>query len=351
MPNQLFSTYTHGENRVMSTFLAALELRDAGHSSREFPDCVDPSRSTVARVLKVLWGSAGCERILPSIQRSVLLYMNTERITARLVTVGLLAVAIVEEAVEMKIKYPAATMAYYGFVSLLPLLLLVVAVVGTVFEADVLDAISGFAAQYLTPDARQLIVEGVITASGRTGAAVLAVVVFGWGATNAVLAFLDSLERVEGVSKRPLSRQFRDGIIVLATIGLATLATITTGILVAVLSIVPLGPLSPATVTFAPIILFVLLTLAFVPLYYIPSQVVVSPLKALPGAIVAATGWTVLQLGVQFYASNAGQYALYGVLSGIIVVLTAFYFGAFVLLLGTVVNATLQGTNDERKNL
>ena len=48
MSNPLFSTYTHGENRVMSTFMAALELRDAGHSSREIADCVDPSRSTVA---------------------------------------------------------------------------------------------------------------------------------------------------------------------------------------------------------------------------------------------------------------------------------------------------------------
>jgi hypothetical protein len=71
MPNPLSLTYTHGENRVMSTFMAALELRDAGHSPRGIADCGDPSRSTVARVLKLSWGSAGRERILPCISKVV----------------------------------------------------------------------------------------------------------------------------------------------------------------------------------------------------------------------------------------------------------------------------------------
>jgi hypothetical protein len=71
MSNPLFLTYTHGGNRVMSTFMAALELRDAGHPSREIADCVDPSKSTVARVLKDSWGSAGHERILSYISREV----------------------------------------------------------------------------------------------------------------------------------------------------------------------------------------------------------------------------------------------------------------------------------------
>jgi len=41
-----------------------------------------------------------------------------------------------------------------------------------------------------------------------------------------------------------------------------------------------------------------------------------------------------LLTAVSFYAANATQYALYGVLSGIIIILTSFYLGAIILMIG-----------------
>ncbi len=253
---------------------------------------------------------------------------------------------VAREATDQEVKYPAAAIAYYGFVSVVPLFLLVVAVGTAVLGPDVLDAIDEFTPQYLTPDARRLVGEAVVAASGRTGAAALAIGVLAWSGANAAVAFLDALERVENADDRSLLAQLRDATVVLASLGLAAVATVATSLVVAVLSIVPLGPFSPATALFAPLVLFALLTVAFLPLYYVPSRVVTSPLGAIPGAGTAAAGWTLLQIGVQFYATNAGQYALYGVLSGIIVVLTALYAAAIVLTLGAVVNATLSGVGE-----
>lgn len=68
--------------------------------------------------------------------------------------------------------------------------------------------------------------------------------------------------------------------------------------------------------------------------------------EALPGALTAAVGWTVLLTAIRFYAGNAPQYALYGVLSGIIIILTSFYLGAIILMIGAIVNTVSADTND-----
>jgi membrane protein len=99
----------------------------------------------------------------------------------------------------------------------------------------------------------------------------------------------------------------------------------------------------PLTVSVWPLVLFGVLVLAFLPLYYLPSELVTSPSEALPGALTAGAGWTLLITGIQYYAANAAQYALYGILSGVILILTSLYLAALVLMLGVVVNATRNG--------
>ncbi|MFC6726246.1 YhjD/YihY/BrkB family envelope integrity protein, partial [Halobium palmae] len=85
--------------------------------------------------------------------------------------------------------------------------------------------------------------------------------------------------------------------------------------------------------------LWVALSLAFLPMYYVPSEAVTSPRGALPGAVTASFGWALLHAVFHFYSTHAGQYAVYGVLSGIVVLLTGLYLAASLLLIGIVVNA------------
>lgn len=238
---------------------------------------------------------------------------------------------------ESDIRYLATSFAYYSFLSFIPLLVLFVAGVGWQFASSV----SAPPAQFLTPDAQRLVYDALTTASGRTGAAVLSIFALAWGGANVVTGVLTTVERIEMASERSLSGQVRDAVVVLGALSLAMLAILLQSLALAVFSSGVLGTL----VGFA--ILLVVLTVVFLPLYYVPSRVVASVSGAVPGALTAACGWTVIHAGIQFYAVNATQYAIYGVLSGIIIILTSTYLAAVVLLMGIVVNAALATDPEE----
>jgi membrane protein len=80
------------------------------------------------------------------------------------------------------------------------------------------------------------------------------------------------------------------------------------------------------------------LTVVFLPMYYVPSDVVSGLQSALPGAVFAASGWTVLHVIVQVYVRQASQYAIYGTLSGVLLLLTSLYIASLLLMLGVAVN-------------
>lgn len=162
---------------------------------------------------------------------------------------------------ESDIRYLATSFAYYMFLSFIPLLVLVVAGVGWQFASSV----STPPAQFLTPDAQQLVYDALTTASGRTAAAVLSILVLAWGGANVATGVLATVERIETASERSLSGQVRDAAVVLSALSLATLAILLQSLVLAVFSSGILGVL----VGFA--ILLVVLTVAFLPLYYVPS--------------------------------------------------------------------------------
>lgn len=237
---------------------------------------------------------------------------------------------------EYDIKYPATALAYYTFVSFVPLLLLGFALVGRQFALEVYTR----SPRFVTPATQQLIYEAMTTAAGQAGAALLAVVVLAWSGANVAVGFLTVIERVEEVTDRTMAIQVRDAIVVLGTLSLAIIAILLLSMLLAVFSAGVLGTLAGFAV------LPGVLTLTLLPLYYVPSRVVASVQAALPGALTTAFGWTIIHAGVQFYAANATQYAVYGVLSGIIIILTSTYIAAIILMMGVVINAVIAGDTD-----
>jgi membrane protein len=244
---------------------------------------------------------------------------------SRVLEVG---IAVVKAAYEYDVRYPAAALAYYAFVSFVPVLLLAFAVVGEQFTAEIARATP----QFLTLQARQLIFEATTTASGQTGASVLAIAVIGWSGANIAMDFQTVVERVEETSGKPLRDQLRDSVAVLGSLVLAILTIFFTS---------TLFTLPPAGSFAGLVMLFIVLTVALLPLYYVPSTVLPNPAAALPGALTTGFGWTVIHAGILFYAANAGKYAIYGVLSGIIIILTSLYIAASILMLGVIVNVTL----------
>lgn len=255
----------------------------------------------------------------------------------RAVTVGRDLVSAVRT---QQVSFLAASIAYYMFVSLLPLLLLGLAVATFVGEEAFANQVVSAAGAALTPEAARLLGAALTNASGRGGATAISLAVMVWGAlkvfrgvdtafstiydTHEAGGFLDSLV---------------DAVAALGGIGLALAGFAVVGSLGAVFGVdVAVGGLALVPV----------LVVAFLPLYYLFPDTQTTVREVLPGTVFAAVGWTVLATVFGLYASVAGGFQLYGVIGGVLLLVTWFYFAGQLLLLGAVLNAVLTGATDRQ---
>jgi hypothetical protein len=85
------------------------------------------------------------------------------------------------------------------------------------------------------------------------------------------------------------------------------------------------------------------LVVVFLPLYYLFPDVPVSVRAVLPGAVFAAVGWAALAAVFGVYTSTIANTSIYGFLGAVLLVLTWFYVGALLLLVGAALNAVRSG--------
>ncbi len=256
---------------------------------------------------------------------------------------GVLGVArrVVGVSRDRNITFLAASVAYYGFVSLLPLLLLVVAVGslvgGEAFAQLVVRQIQGV----LSESGREVVHMALTNSEGRTGAGVASVVVLTWGALRLFRGLSLAFAEAYGTPGEPsLVGQVVDGAVTVALLGLTVGLLVAVGYVVGLSGVVDALPYSGVVATLG---LFVGLVVAFLPLYYVLPPITVSLGEALPGAAFAAAGWVVLEVGFGIYAANAGQYQAYGILGAVLLLVTWLYFAGLAFLVGAVVNAVLAG--------
>ncbi|WP_240451985.1 YihY/virulence factor BrkB family protein [Halostella salina] len=241
---------------------------------------------------------------------------------------------------ERQVTFLAAGIAYYAFVSLVPLLLLAL-VVASVLGGDALaDAVVATADQLLTPTGADLIRDALTADAGRGGATLVGVGGLLWGGLKVFRGLDSAFSQVFGTTDEgTLVTELRDGAVVLFAVGAGGAAVAGVAAAVAVLG----GPFAGELASLAG---FLTLVVVFLPLYYVFPNVPLSLRDALPGAVLAATGWTVLGTGFRVYAASADAYAAYGVLGGVLLLVTWLYVGAILLMLGAVVNAVRTGYAD-----
>jgi YihY family inner membrane protein len=276
-----------------------------------------------------MWGSG--------ISRTVNGYLD------RAVTV---ARGVVNGAQSDRITFIAASLAYYALISLLPILLLVLAAAAAFGDPGTVEQLVERASTALGEQAGTLVREALTGAVGG-GVTLLGVAVLLWSALKLFRGLDIAFSEVYG---RPgpdsLLGQLRDGTVALGAVAVGVAATVAVGALVSGLGV----DLSVQGVDLLGVLgsvgLVAGLTVAFLPLYYLLPGDDVGVREALPGAVFAAVGWTVLQTGFRAYAAGAGSYETYGVLGGVLLLVTFLYFGALLLLLGVVLNAVLAGRAD-----
>ena len=261
----------------------------------------------------------------------------------RLVT---LVRSIVSVYPDRDIPFLAGSVAFSAFLSLLPivLLLLIVASVlgGEAFRQYVLNS----AEQYLTPSTLGVVDQSLSQAGERIGFSIFGIVALLWTVLRVFRSLDTAFSKLYRASRDSnIFEQLRDSVIIFGTMTVAILTAIAVG---AVLAFAP--DLLPEIETGVPLIritislaLIVGLTVVFLPVYYVFPDVDVTVREVVPGAVFAAVGWTLLQGGFQICMSMSSAGQLYGVVGGVILFLTWLYFGAVTILLGGALNVVLAG--------
>lgn len=248
---------------------------------------------------------------------------------------------IVRSARRESITFLAAAVAYYAFVSLVPLLVLAIVVATTVGGEAFAESVLGLLEEFLTPSAQTAIRDALDAGPSTAGATVLSLLALVWSGLKVFRGLNQAFSEVYGTADvGGIVQDLRDAVLALSTIAVAVVLAATVGVTVQGLG----GPLGYIVgVALVPGTLFV----AFLPLYYLFPNVDMPLLEAVPGAATAAIGWWVLASAFGVYASIVGSSSVYGVLGAALLLSTWLYFGAILIVLGAVVNATVAGRGPE----
>jgi len=235
-----------------------------------------------------------------------------------------------------QLPFLAAAIAYYAFVSLVPLLALALVVSAAVGGEAFVERLLERTEAVLTPETQELLREALVGGTGRAGATIAGALVLAWSALKVMrgldVAFSTIYDRRGTLS---FLGNLRNAVVVIAAIGLgaAGMAAIHVGV-----GLLPLGLIAEPVAVLLGVLT---LTVLFLPMYYVFPGGSVGVGEVLPGAVVAAVGWTLLGTVFSVYVEFAAGVALYGLLGGIVLLLTALYAGAFLLMFGAVTNVTV----------
>ncbi|WP_255191483.1 YihY/virulence factor BrkB family protein [Natronobeatus ordinarius] len=246
-------------------------------------------------------------------------------------------VSIYQVASDRELTFLAAGFAYYAFVSLIPLVVLAL-VVGSIVGGEELAQDLIEVAGDLLPDAGEdLVTIALTTEAGRAEASVIALAVATWGGLKVFRGLSKAFDEVYGeAGEDSLLEEIRDGIVIVFAIAVALGLMIVVGVILGILA----GEI-PFVGVLSWVALILGLFVAFLPVYYVLPPISVRLTEILPGAAFAAVGWTILQIGFQLYAANAGQYEAYGVIGTVFLFVIWLYFAGVLVLTGAVINVVL----------
>jgi YihY family inner membrane protein len=243
-----------------------------------------------------------------------------------------------------QITFLAAGIAYYAFVSVLPLLLLVLSL-GTLLGGEALAVrVVAATGNVLSPVGQELLADALVSAAGRAPATLFSVTLLTWSTLKVFRGLDVAFSRIYGTQAAPgIVERARDAGVALGAVGGAVVVLVVGGVVLARAGLALSGLLGTAA-------LVVALSAAFLPLYYLLPDRRLPVRAVVPGAALAGAGWTVLGAAFSVYAGVAGAASLYGALGAVLLLVTWFYVAAIVLLAGATLNAALAGIEPETGN-
>ena len=256
--------------------------------------------------------------------------------------VFVLAKRTIQEFMDDQCMHLAGAIAYFGFLSLFPLILFIIALFGQYLQTPATrDQILNQVGNYL-PGATNFVlatIEGVVEARGAIG--VISALTLLWTAGGVFGATTQAINYAWDIkSGRPLIQQnllnlglaIASGVVLLMSIGLTGSFHFLTGIAAPLISFFPMnllwGFIGIALPFFFSLGIFVLI-------YKILPNTEVKWREALVGAVVAAILFETVKNLFAWYTQNLANYnAVYGAVGTVAILLTWIYFSSAILLLG-----------------
>ncbi|MBA3967793.1 MAG: YihY/virulence factor BrkB family protein [Nitrospirales bacterium] len=246
----------------------------------------------------------------------------------------------------------AAQLGFYFLLALFPAMMGVTALIGMLPRQVVLPAVMPYAREVLPAESLVLVeryVEQMVQGSGG-GLFSLSILGSLWAASWGMMAIINTLNAVYGVREtRPI---WKAGVTaVLLTIGAAVFFVTSLILILAggqvsqwVTEVTGLewwAALGWPLLQWPVIVLFMLMAVNLV--YYWAPNIDHEWQWMKPGSVLAVSLWIILSLGLKFYVENFINYnAVYGSITGVIILMMWLYVGGLTLLLGGELNFILK---------
>lgn len=249
-----------------------------------------------------------------------------------------------ERMKKQNISTYAASTAFFFFLSVVPMLILVCAILPytPLTQENLAALVTDFLPVQIAPLAEGLIAEVYRNSSGMLSVALLATA---WSAAKGVMALMRGLNSVNGVEEQ------RNYFVVRAIASFYTLVML----LVVILSLFVMVfgdqlvafalhriPSLQRVVSFAMnfrfLLVWAVLAVLFAAIYaYVPNK----KLKfrdQIPGAVFASVVWSIFSWAFSYYVTYGNSYGIYGSLSIIVIVLLWMYFCMYIIMIGAFLN-------------
>lgn len=233
------------------------------------------------------------------------------------------------------VPFLAAAIAHYTLASLVPLLLLAVALAAFLGSESAIESfVTDRLGDSLSANGQAILTQALTSAEGAVGAGIVSILLSIWSASKIFRGLDIAFNRIYNVERSPsLVEQLRDAAIVMAALAVAVAAMIALGVTVAVVDL----PI-PYPAVVGTLLLLVGLAVVLLPIYYVLTPGDPTLDDVLPGTILGAVGLVALQVGFLVYAQHAGRYEALGVLGALLLFVVWLYFGGIVVLLGGALN-------------
>lgn len=241
----------------------------------------------------------------------------------------------------------AAQMAYFFLLSLFPLLIFLVTLVGY-FPIDTASILSGLS-DFIPSDAMTLIETNLEQVIDSSGGGLLSIGIIGtlWSASNGINAIMRSLNKAYDVEE---NRSFIVGRLIAILLLISMLVLILVALLLPVFGralgvyVFSFFGASEAFIDVWNMLRWIISSsvffIVFLYLYRLAPNAKVYIRDTLYGALFATLGFQLASFGFSFYVNNFGNYsATYGSLGGIIIMMFWFYITGIVIITGGEINA------------